>query len=184
MTILILFVKTFAIILYKLVVRLIGLKSFTLTYLFFFFIKQMYVSLVTARDSQCSHKLQWPIKTVQKKEMQNKDTQDALWLLKKLLRIQEQKINGSCLLKGHVNGGLLLGQLQGNRFTITLRSVIAETEDIIKESIGALGKKDFINYFRLQIRMHLWCRQTGKLPSRVQMPMVEMRENKTNGKLI
>ncbi|KAL3349408.1 hypothetical protein AABB24_022504 [Solanum stoloniferum] len=50
----------------------------------------------------------------------------------------------------HVKEGLLLGQLYGNRFTITLRGVSAESEDIIKASAVALGKYGFINYFGLQ----------------------------------
>lgn len=115
---------------------------------------------------------------------ENKDTQEALGLLGKMLGIQprsfgfagtkdkrsvstqrvtvfKQRANRLAALNKklvgiklgnfcHVNDGLLLGQLQGNRFTITLRSVIAETEDIIKESTSALGKNGFINYFGLQ----------------------------------
>ncbi|KAL8463225.1 hypothetical protein ACS0TY_034026 [Phlomoides rotata] len=50
----------------------------------------------------------------------------------------------------HVNDPLVLGQLQGNRFTITLRSIIAETEDIVRASATALGENGFINYFGLQ----------------------------------
>ncbi|XP_057763692.1 multisubstrate pseudouridine synthase 7 [Salvia miltiorrhiza] len=50
----------------------------------------------------------------------------------------------------HVNEGLVLGQLQGNRFTITLRSISAENEDIIRAAATALGKNGFINYFGLQ----------------------------------
>ncbi|CAN4111257.1 unnamed protein product [Withania somnifera] len=50
----------------------------------------------------------------------------------------------------HVKEGLLLGQLYGNRFTITLRGVSSESEDIIKASAVALGKHGFINYFGLQ----------------------------------
>ncbi|XP_060218149.1 LOW QUALITY PROTEIN: multisubstrate pseudouridine synthase 7 [Lycium barbarum] len=50
----------------------------------------------------------------------------------------------------HVKEGLMLGQLYGNRFTITLRGVSAESEDIIKASAVALGKHGFINYFGLQ----------------------------------
>lgn len=49
----------------------------------------------------------------------------------------------------YVNEGLLLGQLLGNRFTITLRGV-ADTENTIKASADALGKHGFINYFGLQ----------------------------------
>ncbi|KAK4339529.1 hypothetical protein RND71_040991 [Anisodus tanguticus] len=50
----------------------------------------------------------------------------------------------------HVKEGLLLGQLYGNRFTITLRGVSAESEDIIKASAVALGEHGFMNYFGLQ----------------------------------
>ncbi|XP_073128130.1 multisubstrate pseudouridine synthase 7 [Henckelia pumila] len=115
---------------------------------------------------------------------ENKDTQEALGLLGKMLGVQPRsfgfagtkdkrsvstqrvtvfkqranilaalnekligiKVGNFC----HVHDGLLLGQLQGNRFTITLRSVIAETEDIIRQSTSALGKNGFINYFGLQ----------------------------------
>ncbi|KAL0397352.1 UNVERIFIED_CONTAM: Pseudouridylate synthase 7 [Sesamum calycinum] len=115
---------------------------------------------------------------------ENKDTQEALGLLGKMLGIQPRsfgfagtkdkrsvstqrvtvfkqrasrlaalnekligiKVGNFC----HVNDGLVLGQLQGNRFTITLRSVSAETEDIVKASATALGENGFINYFGLQ----------------------------------
>ncbi|KAK4410846.1 Pseudouridylate synthase 7 [Sesamum angolense] len=115
---------------------------------------------------------------------ENKDTQEALGLLGKMLGVQPRsfgfagtkdkrsvstqrvtvfkqrasrlaalnekligiKVGNFC----HVNDGLVLGQLQGNRFTITLRSVSAETEDIVKASATALGENGFINYFGLQ----------------------------------
>ncbi|CAN0920472.1 Multisubstrate pseudouridine synthase 7 [Linum grandiflorum] len=50
----------------------------------------------------------------------------------------------------HVNEELLLGQLLGNRFTITLRGVVADSEETIKESAESLGRHGFINYFGLQ----------------------------------
>ncbi|KAK3135128.1 hypothetical protein QOZ80_5BG0414940 [Eleusine coracana subsp. coracana] len=50
----------------------------------------------------------------------------------------------------YVKEGLTLGQLMGNRFTITLRGVIAESEDIIKTAVNGLGKNGFINYYGLQ----------------------------------
>ncbi|XP_021817485.1 multisubstrate pseudouridine synthase 7 isoform X2 [Prunus avium] len=50
----------------------------------------------------------------------------------------------------YVKEGLVLGQLMGNRFTITLRGVVADSEDTIKASAIALGKQGFINYFGLQ----------------------------------
>ncbi|XP_062231827.1 multisubstrate pseudouridine synthase 7-like isoform X2 [Phragmites australis] len=50
----------------------------------------------------------------------------------------------------YVKEGLVLGQLMGNRFTITLRGVVAESEDIIKTAVDGLGKNGFINYYGLQ----------------------------------
>ncbi|KAL9266930.1 hypothetical protein AKJ16_DCAP18088, partial [Drosera capensis] len=50
----------------------------------------------------------------------------------------------------YVNDGLLLGQFLGNQITITLRGVVADSLDIIKESADALGKQGFLNYFGLQ----------------------------------
>ncbi|KAH9289310.1 hypothetical protein KI387_033427, partial [Taxus chinensis] len=50
----------------------------------------------------------------------------------------------------YVRDGLVLGQLSGNRFTITLRGVVAESHDIIREAAEGLGKNGFINYFGLQ----------------------------------
>ncbi|GAY44694.1 hypothetical protein CUMW_083820 [Citrus unshiu] len=50
----------------------------------------------------------------------------------------------------YVKEGLLLGQLLGNRFTITLRGVVVDSEDVIKASANSLGRNGFINYFGLQ----------------------------------
>ncbi|ESW19147.1 hypothetical protein PHAVU_006G100200 [Phaseolus vulgaris] len=50
----------------------------------------------------------------------------------------------------YVKEGLCLGQLMGNRFTITLRGIVSDSEDIIKASADALGRLGFINYFGLQ----------------------------------
>nr|POF09626.1 multisubstrate pseudouridine synthase 7 [Quercus suber] len=50
----------------------------------------------------------------------------------------------------YVKEGLLLGQLMGNRFTITLRGVVADSDDTVKASADALGRLGFINYFGLQ----------------------------------
>ncbi|AQK94665.1 Pseudouridine synthase family protein [Zea mays] len=50
----------------------------------------------------------------------------------------------------YVKEGLVLGQLTGNRFTITLRGVTAESEDMIKIAVDGLGKNGFINYYGLQ----------------------------------
>ncbi|KAM7510197.1 hypothetical protein LguiB_009072 [Lonicera macranthoides] len=52
--------------------------------------------------------------------------------------------------RSYVKEGLILGQLHGNRFTITLRGVVADSEDIIKSSADALGRHGFINYFGLK----------------------------------
>ncbi|ESQ49598.1 hypothetical protein EUTSA_v10022286mg, partial [Eutrema salsugineum] len=115
---------------------------------------------------------------------ENKDTQEALGLIGKMLGVQPKsfgfsgtkdkrsvssqrvtvfkqqasklaalnkrlfgiKVGDFC----HVKEGLLLGQLMGNRFTITLRGVVADSEETIKKSAESLGKDGFINYFGLQ----------------------------------
>nr|GMD01314.1 multisubstrate pseudouridine synthase 7 isoform X2 [Ipomoea batatas] len=96
---------------------------------------------------------------------ENKDTQEALGLIAKMLGVQvtvfKQRANKLAALNErligikvgdfcHVNEGLQLGQLFGNQFTITLRGVVAESDDIIKASVISLGKNGFINYFGLQ----------------------------------
>ncbi|XP_071936792.1 multisubstrate pseudouridine synthase 7-like isoform X2 [Coffea arabica] len=117
---------------------------------------------------------------------ENKDTQEALGLIGKMLGIQprsfgfagtkdkrsistqrvtvfKQRANRLAALNErligikvgdfcHVNDGLLLGQLHGNRFTVTLRGVVAESEAVIEASANALGKLGFINYFGLQLQ--------------------------------
>ncbi|KAG9451935.1 hypothetical protein H6P81_004839 [Aristolochia fimbriata] len=50
----------------------------------------------------------------------------------------------------YVHERLVLGQLLGNRFTITLRGVVADSEETIKAAADVLGKNGFINYFGLQ----------------------------------
>ncbi|XP_039833701.1 multisubstrate pseudouridine synthase 7-like isoform X3 [Panicum virgatum] len=50
----------------------------------------------------------------------------------------------------YVNEGLVLGQLKGNRFAITLRNVVAESDDVIKAAVDGLSKNGFINYYGLQ----------------------------------
>ncbi|XP_068634278.1 multisubstrate pseudouridine synthase 7 [Aristolochia californica] len=50
----------------------------------------------------------------------------------------------------YVHERLVLGQLVGNRFTITLRGVVADSEGMIKAAADGLGKNGFINYFGLQ----------------------------------
>ncbi|KAK1374138.1 TRUD domain-containing protein [Heracleum sosnowskyi] len=115
---------------------------------------------------------------------ENKDTQEALGVIGKMLGIQPRsfgfagtkdkraistqrvtlyKVRASRLaalnarLIGikigdfcHVDDGLVLGQLYGNKFTITLRGVTADSDDTIKASADALGRHGFINYFGLQ----------------------------------
>ncbi|XP_071703499.1 multisubstrate pseudouridine synthase 7 isoform X2 [Rutidosis leptorrhynchoides] len=115
---------------------------------------------------------------------ENKDTQEALGLIGKMLGIQprsfgfsgtkdkravttqrvtvyKQRANKVASLNkrligikvgdfSYVNEGLLLGQLLGNRFTITLRGVVADSEDTVKAAADALGKHGFINYFGMQ----------------------------------
>ncbi|KAJ0982472.1 hypothetical protein J5N97_010727 [Dioscorea zingiberensis] len=51
---------------------------------------------------------------------------------------------------GYVREGLVLGQLSGNRFTITLRGVVAESQDIVKAAADGLRRNGFINYYGLQ----------------------------------
>ncbi|CAN8260429.1 unnamed protein product [Cochlearia groenlandica] len=115
---------------------------------------------------------------------ENKDTQEALGLIGKMLGVQPKsfgfsgtkdkrsvstqrvtvfkqqasklaalnkrlfgiKVGDFC----QVKEGLLLGQLMGNRFTVTLRGVVADSEETIKISAESLGKDGFINYFGLQ----------------------------------
>ncbi|CAI0384143.1 unnamed protein product [Linum tenue] len=115
---------------------------------------------------------------------ENKDTQEAIGLLGKMLGIKPRafgfsgtkdkraittqrvtvfkqqatrvaalndrligiKVGDFC----YVNEELLLGQLSGNRFTITLRGVVADCEETIKASAESLGLHGFINYFGLQ----------------------------------
>ncbi|KAI3506310.1 hypothetical protein L1887_28667 [Cichorium endivia] len=115
---------------------------------------------------------------------ENKDTQEALGLIGKMLGVQprafgfsgtkdkravttqrvtvfKQRANKVANLNkkligikvgnfSYVNEGLLLGQLHGNRFTITLRGVVADSEDTVKAAADALGKHGFINYFGMQ----------------------------------
>ncbi|OEL31331.1 Pseudouridylate synthase 7-like protein [Dichanthelium oligosanthes] len=52
----------------------------------------------------------------------------------------------------YVNEGLVLGQLRGNRFAITLRNVVAESDDVIKAAVDGLSKNGFINYYGLQLQ--------------------------------
>ncbi|KQK05495.1 pseudouridylate synthase 7 homolog [Brachypodium distachyon] len=115
---------------------------------------------------------------------ENKDTQDALGVIGKMLGLQPRafgfsgtkdkravttqqvtvfkvpanklaalnkrlfgiKVGNFC----YVKEGLGLGQLMGNRFTITLRGVVAESEGVIKAAVDSLGKNGFINYYGLQ----------------------------------
>ncbi|XWS42491.1 hypothetical protein CRYUN_Cryun16bG0018400 [Craigia yunnanensis] len=115
---------------------------------------------------------------------ENKDTQEALGLLGKMLGIQPRSFGFAgtkdkrsvstqrvTVFKQHasklaalnerlfgikvgdfcyVKDDLLLGQLLGNRFTVVLRGIVADSEDTIKASAESLGRHGFINYFGLQ----------------------------------
>ncbi|OIV95153.1 hypothetical protein TanjilG_21543 [Lupinus angustifolius] len=94
--------------------------------------------------------------TTQRVTVYKKQASKLASLNKRLIGI---KVGDFC----YVNEGLLLGQLWGNRFTITLRfifvpraltyflrGIVSDTEDTIKASADALGKRGFINYFGLQ----------------------------------
>lgn len=115
---------------------------------------------------------------------ENKDTQEALGVIGKMLGIQQRSFGFAgtkdkravttqrvTIFKQHakrlaalnsrlfgikvgdfsyVSEGLVLGQLSGNRFTITLRGVIADSVDTIKAAADGLGSNGFINYYGLQ----------------------------------
>ncbi|XP_022719177.1 multisubstrate pseudouridine synthase 7-like [Durio zibethinus] len=115
---------------------------------------------------------------------ENKDTQEALGLIGKMLGIQPRSFGFAgtkdkrsvstqrvTVFKQHagrlaalnerligikvgdfcyVKDDLLLGQLFGNRFTIILRGIVADSEETIKASTESLGRHGFINYFGLQ----------------------------------
>ncbi|XP_024017328.1 multisubstrate pseudouridine synthase 7 [Morus notabilis] len=115
---------------------------------------------------------------------ENKDSQEALGLIGKMLGIQprsfgfagtkdkrsvstqrvtvfKQRASRLAALNDRLIGiqvgdfcyvkeELVLGQLSGNRFTVTLRGVVADSEETIKASASALGRRGFINYFGLQ----------------------------------
>ncbi|ORZ05755.1 pseudouridine synthase [Lobosporangium transversale] len=50
----------------------------------------------------------------------------------------------------YVSQGLKLGDLNGNRFTITLRNVLVDSEETLNRSMISLRDKGFINYFGMQ----------------------------------
>ncbi|MCO5550021.1 hypothetical protein L7F22_003498 [Adiantum nelumboides] len=115
---------------------------------------------------------------------ENKDTQDALMVVGKMLGMQpksfgiagtkdkravttqrvtvfkQQASRLAALNKklygikvgnySYVDKAIVLGELSGNEFTITLRGVAAECDEIIKEAAISFGKSGFINYFGLQ----------------------------------
>ncbi|XP_007030612.2 PREDICTED: multisubstrate pseudouridine synthase 7 isoform X2 [Theobroma cacao] len=115
---------------------------------------------------------------------ENKDTQEALGLIGKMLGIQPRSFGFAgtkdkrsvstqrvTVFKQHasrlaalnerligikvgdfcyVKDDFLLGQLLGNRFTIILRGIVADSEETIKASVESLGRHGFINYFGLQ----------------------------------
>ncbi|PKA64964.1 tRNA pseudouridine13 synthase [Apostasia shenzhenica] len=115
---------------------------------------------------------------------ENKDTQEALGIIGKMLGIQQRsfgfagtkdkraittqrvtafklhprrlaalnsrlfgiKVGDFCF----VREGLVLGQLLGNKFSIILRGVLADSEDAVKAAADGLGRNGFINYYGLQ----------------------------------
>lgn len=115
---------------------------------------------------------------------ENKDTQEALGVIGKMLGIQQRSFGFSgtkdkravttqrvTIFKQHAKRlaalnnrlfgikvgdfcyakeGLVLGQLSGNRFTITLRGVIADSVETINAAADGLRKNGFINYYGLQ----------------------------------
>ncbi|KAI1316682.1 multisubstrate pseudouridine synthase 7 [Mortierella claussenii] len=50
----------------------------------------------------------------------------------------------------YVSRGLKLGDLHGNRFMITLRNVLVDSEETLNRSMISLRDKGFINYFGMQ----------------------------------
>ncbi|KAG0350362.1 pseudouridine synthase [Gamsiella multidivaricata] len=50
----------------------------------------------------------------------------------------------------YVSRGLKLGDLNGNRFMITLRNVLVDSEETLNRSMVSLRGKGFINYFGMQ----------------------------------
>ncbi|KAJ0982469.1 hypothetical protein J5N97_010724 [Dioscorea zingiberensis] len=67
---------------------------------------------------------------------------------------------------GYVREGLVLGQLSGNRFTITLRGVVAESQDIVKAAADGLRRNGFINYYGLQIKQRPFLRDARGMLSK------------------
>ncbi|KAJ0982515.1 hypothetical protein J5N97_010770 [Dioscorea zingiberensis] len=90
---------------------------------------------------------------------ENKDTQEALGVIGKMLGVQrsfgfagtkDKRSISTQRVPYYVREGLVLGQLSGNRFTITLRGVVAESQDIVKAAADGLRRNGFINYYGLQ----------------------------------
>ncbi|KAF9427759.1 multisubstrate pseudouridine synthase 7 [Podila epigama] len=50
----------------------------------------------------------------------------------------------------YVSKGLKLGDLKGNRFKITLRNVVVDSEETLNRSMSSLRDKGFLNYFGMQ----------------------------------
>ncbi|KAG0057689.1 multisubstrate pseudouridine synthase 7 [Gryganskiella cystojenkinii] len=50
----------------------------------------------------------------------------------------------------YIKKGLKLGDLNGNRFSITLRNVLVESEETLNRSMISLREKGFMNYFGMQ----------------------------------
>eukprot|EP00897_Mesotaenium_endlicherianum_P005488 jgi/Mesen1/4968/ME000248S04252 len=96
---------------------------------------------------------------------ENKDTQDALNVIGRALNLQvtvfrqtaERLAGLNKRLYGvkvgdfkYVDENLVLGQLGGNHFVITLRGVEAPSESVIAQAAEGLKASGFINYFGLQ----------------------------------
>ncbi|KAH8937329.1 hypothetical protein BDL97_16G022100 [Sphagnum fallax] len=115
---------------------------------------------------------------------ENKDTQDALTVISRMLHVQPKLFGFSgtkdkraittqqvTVFKqpaerlaalnerlfgirignfSYVDKPLVLGQLSGNRFSVVLRGVVADSSETIKAAAEGLGQSGFINYFGLQ----------------------------------
>ncbi|KAF8760163.1 tRNA pseudouridine synthase D [Rhizoctonia solani] len=99
----------------------------------------------------------------------NRDTQDALGHLARLLKVPPRELStaGTKDKRGvttqrrgerrvrvsdinYRKGYLELGMLKGNEFVITLRNVKAESPEVIDKAMGSLKENGFINYYGMQ----------------------------------
>ncbi|KAJ7515119.1 hypothetical protein O6H91_23G071800 [Diphasiastrum complanatum] len=72
--------------------------------------------------------------------------QSALKLAALNKRLYGIRVGNFC----YVDNGLVLGELSGNRFTVTLRGVVADSECVLSKAAEGLKKGGFVNYFGLQ----------------------------------